>query len=156
MGNRSTSTAFQEEATGMKTCPRCSTPQLANTLFCDVCGQEMDAPVEVRMSSLRCELPDTHQVLPLPQRTEMVLGRADRDSGTLPDVDLVPYGGREGGVSRQHCRLLYQHPHWMLEDLGSMNGTFLNGKRLNPYRPTVVQTGDAVRLGLLRMIFRAD
>ena len=140
----------------MIACPRCHMPQLMNTLFCDECGQEMAAAPTSDLHGPRCEFPDSHQMLTLPQRADLVPGRIDRASNTLPDVNLDPYGGHAGGVSRRHARLRYQHPYWLLEDLGSLNGTYINGKRLPPYAPTPVRSADAVRLGMLRMVFHAD
>ena len=47
--------------------------------------------------------------------------------GRLPECDLhIP----SPLVSREHARMLWEAGHWVLEDLGSTNGTFVNGERL--------------------------
>src|SRR5512135_1594526 len=48
-------------------------------------------------------------------------------------------------VSRKHARLTFQGGKYVLEDLGSTNGTFVNGQRLAG--PAVLKSGDVVSLG---------
>jgi pSer/pThr/pTyr-binding forkhead associated (FHA) protein len=48
-------------------------------------------------------------------------------------------------VSRKHSRLTFQGGKYVLEDLGSTNGTFVNGQRLAG--PVVLKAGDVVSLG---------
>jgi ABC transport system ATP-binding/permease protein len=49
------------------------------------------------------------------------------------------------GVSRRHARLLFQNNQYLLEDLGSSNGTFVNGERIS--KPWLLKNGDIVSLG---------
>jgi predicted component of type VI protein secretion system len=51
----------------------------------------------------------------------------------------------DGEVSRRHSRLLFQGGKYVIEDLGSTNGTFVNGQRLAG--PVVLKPGDVVTLG---------
>jgi pSer/pThr/pTyr-binding forkhead associated (FHA) protein len=55
-------------------------------------------------------------------------------------------------VSRTHLLLEQLGGSWFVEDLGSRNGTYLNGQRINGRR--VVQPGDEIRLGLARVVLR--
>lgn len=48
-------------------------------------------------------------------------------------------------VSSRHARLVFHHDHWWLEDLGSRNGTFLNGDALRA--PVVLTNQDRIRCG---------
>lgn len=48
-------------------------------------------------------------------------------------------------VSRKHARLIFQAGNYVIEDLGSTNGTYVNGQRLTG--PHVLQPGDYVMLG---------
>ena len=51
------------------------------------------------------------------------------------------------GVSRKHARLTFQNNQYMLEDLGSSNGTFVNGERIS--KPWSLKNGDVINLGKL-------
>lgn len=48
------------------------------------------------------------------------------------------------GVSGQHCQLSWDAGHWSLRDLGSRNGTFVNGAAVDHW---VLSPGDEIRLG---------
>jgi pSer/pThr/pTyr-binding forkhead associated (FHA) protein len=48
-------------------------------------------------------------------------------------------------ISARHARLRYHHGHWWIEDLGSTNGTRLNGQLLTT--PTVLTSGDEIGCG---------
>jgi pSer/pThr/pTyr-binding forkhead associated (FHA) protein len=77
------------------------------------------------------------------------LGRLDPASDIFPEVDLSADGGSGKGVSRRHARILKREGTVMLEDLGSINGTFINGKRLAPYQAEALHDGDQLQLGKL-------
>ena len=62
--------------------------------------------------------------------------------GRSPQCDLVV---DELGVSRHHCRLIQTEENILLEDLGSRNGTYLNGRRI--VSRVAVCRADAIRLG---------
>jgi ABC-type multidrug transport system ATPase subunit/ABC-type multidrug transport system permease subunit len=64
--------------------------------------------------------------------------------GRAQDCDLVV---AEAAVSTRHCRLTQQVDGFLLEDLGSTNGTFVNGKRLAPGEPVKLAHGTRVTLG---------
>jgi pSer/pThr/pTyr-binding forkhead associated (FHA) protein len=56
------------------------------------------------------------------------------------------------GVSAQHARLVHRADRWWLEDLGSTNGTWLNGRRVE--RPLPVQAGDVLQVA--RTVLRVE
>ena len=95
----------------------------------------------------------TGATLLLPQKGEVLIGRGDPQVALHPDVDLAPHGGSQAGVSRQHARLLYSPEGWLLEDLRSTNGTFLNSVPLRPGQPVRIQTGDMLRCAQLTLVF---
>jgi|HubBroStandDraft_6_1064221.scaffolds.fasta_scaffold09518_2 ABC-type multidrug transport system ATPase subunit len=63
--------------------------------------------------------------------------------GSSPGCDIIL---TQPGVSATHCRLSFLDGKYQLEDLGSTNGTFLNGKRLKPHSPVGATTADRVTL----------
>lgn len=60
-------------------------------------------------------------------------------------VNNVPLADPE--VSRRHARITYQEGRYVLEDLGSTNGTFVNGRRIAS--PTILNEGDVIDVGEL-------
>jgi pSer/pThr/pTyr-binding forkhead associated (FHA) protein len=49
-------------------------------------------------------------------------------------------------ISRIHCKITQKQSTFFIEDLQSVNGTYVNGKRLSPHAPTVIKHGDIVSL----------
>ena len=86
-----------------------------------------------------------------PPIDEICLGRRDAPGGVFPDLDLAPDGGVEEGVSRRHAKIYQMGNRIFVEDVGSANGTFLNNKRITPYLPHLLQEGDTLQLGRLRL-----
>ncbi len=80
---------------------------------------------------------------------EILIGRRDDSSGISPQVDLTPYGAAGKGVSRQHAKIIARNDELFIEDMGSVNGTFLNGHRIDPYQALPLNSGDVVQLGTL-------
>lgn len=87
---------------------------------------------------------------------EIVIGRRDANSETIPEVDLEPHAGLNKGVSRRHAIIVRRDGALNLIDQGSYNGTFLNGQKLVPQQPRILRDGDDIRLGYLvvRVNFR--
>lgn len=85
----------------------------------------------------------------LPVQEEIVFGRNDERTQTYPDIDLTPYGALDRGVSRSHASIRRTEDTVTLFDLESVNGTYLNGQRVLPNQPRVLQDGDEIRFGKL-------
>ncbi|MBA3806356.1 MAG: FHA domain-containing protein [Acidobacteria bacterium] len=78
---------------------------------------------------------------------ESQIGRWDADGGIFPDVDLDA-DDPEAKVSRRHARIMRRNDKYLLEDLGSTNGTFINrGRRLLPGDRQPLQDGDEIIVG---------
>ena len=81
------------------------------------------------------------------QRDSNLVGRADPHSNIFPEVDLSKFD-RETKVSRRHARIWCEGDTFLVEDLGSVNGTVINDSvRLAPRQPRVLDSGDRIRLG---------
>lgn len=81
------------------------------------------------------------------QAEESYIGRWDADNGIFPDIDLDAED-QEAKVSRRHARILRQNGRFLIEDLGSTNGTFVNrGRRLIPGTPHILNDGDEIIVG---------
>ncbi len=79
----------------------------------------------------------------------MTIGRSDPERGIEPDVNLSPYSAHVMGVSRKHAEITAKDNNIMLKDIGSANGTRLNGYALNPNQPYRLRHGDEVTFGQL-------
>ena len=64
-------------------------------------------------------------------------------------VDIVIDDDR---VSKRHVRIATQDGRFYLEDLNSMNGTFLDNRRLSPFSPARLDYGASIRLGSLELM----
>jgi hypothetical protein len=94
---------------------------------------------------------DTGQVLPLSVKNEFTIGRVSEGQPIMPDVDLSPYQAYAAGVSRLHAVIKRDGNRIIFIDLGSANGTYINGKRLNPNVEQVINHGDIIALGKLKL-----
>ena len=93
---------------------------------------------------------DKGQIVPLVGGTEFSVGRADEGQPILPDLDLSAFEAYSSGVSRLHASLKIINQQLFITDLGSSNGTRVNGQKIQPHHDFPVNHGDIVALGKLR------
>lgn len=78
---------------------------------------------------------------------ESLIGRWDADGGIFPEVDL-DQDDPEAKISRRHARIQFLNNQFLIEDLGSTNGTFINrGPRLLPGSKQPLKHGDEIIVG---------
>ena len=94
---------------------------------------------------------DTGQVIPLSVKNEFTMGRISEGQPIMPDIDLSPYQAYAAGVSRLHAVIKRIANRIIFVDLGSANGTYINGKRLTPNAEQVLNHGDIIALGKLKL-----
>ena len=94
---------------------------------------------------------ETGQMLPLSDRNEFTLGRISDGQPIMPDIDLSPYHAYANGVSRLHGVVKRVNEKIIFMDLGSSNGTYLNGKRIPPNVEHTLRHGDVVMLRKLKI-----
>ena len=86
----------------------------------------------------------THKlILSTGSPNEFQLTRSETIIGRDPSVDLTI---SSPAVSRRHAKLTREDDGFVLEDLGSSNGSWLNSNRLQPYVPVPLKSGDRLRL----------
>jgi len=66
-------------------------------------------------------------------------------------LDLTQYGAVEKGVSRLHAVIHYHINKLVLVDMGSQNGTYVNGNRLTTGVKYTIRIGDHLLIGKLAM-----
>jgi hypothetical protein len=158
-------------------CPNCHHEEVDGEVFCSNCGtqlvgqerqrtqaiKESDIPEEIKKpeivpplqskigSLLALHILDAGQILPLTDRKELTIGRISEGQTILPDIDLTPYKAYEKGVSRLHVSIKKTDQDYFVTDLGSVNGTQLNGKKILPSQPYPLVNGDILALGKLKI-----
>jgi len=85
------------------------------------------------------------------EKDENLVGRRDPMSNIFPEVDLSKFDPQTK-ISRRHARIWREGGEFMVEDLGSSNGTYIlpvvsDAKRLQPRQPQLLTNGDKIRLG---------
>jgi pSer/pThr/pTyr-binding forkhead associated (FHA) protein len=108
----------------------------------------------IASTQLRLLVLNSGRTISCPQGEVMLIGRSDPSGGVFPEVDLSQDNGYMAGVSRRHARIVRRGAEFFLEDLNSMNGTFLNRSKLPAHTPVPFRDGDEIRLGnlVLRVI----
>ncbi|MEO8195176.1 MAG: cyclic nucleotide-binding domain-containing protein [Thermoanaerobaculia bacterium] len=92
----------------------------------------------------------------LARAAETMIGRRDPVTGIDPDIDLTP-ADTQRSISRRHAKIYRRGAKFFIaEEIGTMNGTFVNGTRLETGVPTEIKYGDDVRCGLVNLKFRAE
>ncbi len=143
-------------------CGHCGDKIGIDDVFCAHCGQRQPmvgaaAPNLVTTSGARITaqlviLGTSDMVKPFPiEKDAVLLGRTDPHTGIFPEIDLTMFDP-ETKVSRRHARIYRQGEQFLVEDLGSVNGTVVNSVnggsiRLNTKSPRVLSAGDELKLG---------
>jgi hypothetical protein len=102
-------------------------------------------------SDLALYLIEAKQTLQLAGRSEFTLGRVAEGQPILPDVDLSPFDAYAQGVSRLHAALKLNKNRVAIMDLGSSNGTRVNGQKIVPHVDYPINHNDQIALGKLRI-----
>lgn len=158
-------------------CPNCKHQEIDGAIFCSECGTQLvrneaittqhiqTAEVRDKLSTSPFEnkIPNAHnawislhmldsgQILPISERTEFTMGRSSDNQPITPDIDLALFNAYDNGVSRLHAVVRHNGGSVIIMDLGSSNGTYVNGTRLMPNMEQPLHHGDVVALGKLKM-----
>ncbi|HEX6852356.1 MAG TPA: cyclic nucleotide-binding domain-containing protein [Candidatus Polarisedimenticolaceae bacterium] len=85
---------------------------------------------------------------------DTLIGRYDPVTELKPDIDLTQVDLKRS-VSRRHARVLRAGEGFVLtEEVGALNGTFVNGTKLVTGRPHPIREGDKLGLGMVKVVFR--
>lgn len=91
--------------------------------------------------------------IPLSGQAEFLVGRPDPVTGINPEVNLGPLDVSRS-LSRRHAKLLIDGGRvWVREDIGTTNGTYVNGERIKTGEPVALNPGDRIRFGLVEVDF---
>ena len=164
----------------MISCPNCQHQELDGALYCSQCGTQLfqsgdttaiyaagfqasegisssspptfpPPPSDAVGSKIAVYLIDANQVVFFSGDSNLTIGRATEGQMVVPDIDLTPYKGYEGGVSRLHANLGIRGTQVTVKDLGSANGTRINGKRIAAHAEHALDHGDILTLGKIKL-----
>jgi serine/threonine-protein kinase len=138
-------------------CGFCGGRIAADDVFCAHCGARQPlAGVGTSASLVHSVRPTAKLVVAgtteldasfILQKDSNLLGRTDPHSNIFPEIDLSRFDP-ETKVSRRHARIWLEGETFLVEDLGSVNGTVINDSvRLAPRQPRVLDSGDKLRVG---------
>lgn len=132
-------------------CPQCGTENKAGDRFCLECGTALDAPApEAHVNGTDSAAAAAHSRLvrlDTPQQESYDLGNR-AVIGRLDTCD-VPVDDRS--VSREHARLSRLRDGYVVEDLGSTNGTLVNQRRID--EAVILRPGDILTVGSIELRF---
>ncbi len=163
----------------MIVCPRCHHSEIEGAFFCSQCGSRLylqtapslleiaKTPVNHAPSStdadvvppqvkerarinVSLECLSTGRTIPLEGEGEFLVGRFDESQAVQPNVDLTSLGGYEAGVSRTHAMIRIGR-EVSIVDLGSVNGTRINGVKITPHTTHVLSGGEILTFGKLQL-----
>jgi predicted component of type VI protein secretion system len=119
--------------------------------------QEREAsgqPVEfAEHSRLQLKI-ENHKVTVMVKDQALVGRSVEGDDRSWVDIDLSPQGAYQSGVSRRHAVIRRRDGVLYVQDLGSTNGTRINGAQLTPDREYRLRDGDEVEFGRVRATLR--
>ena len=137
-------------------CGFCGGRIAADDVFCAHCGAKQPLASINSSALLPSQRPTAKLVVAgtteldasfLLQKDSNLLGRTDPHSNIFPEIDLSRFDP-ETKVSRRHARIWLEGETFLVEDLGSVNGTVINDSvRLAPRQPRVLDSGDKLRVG---------
>ena len=145
-------------------CPECKTARPAGDRFCETCGHDFEvaAPAEpaweivieadrgyhARFAAGDVVFPEGHSPHCVPvHAAELRIGRSDPASNGA-DGPQISGAADDPALSRRHAVLRRRGDGaYAIEDLGSTNGTEVNGRRIAAGKPVVLGDGDRIHLG---------
>jgi CheY-like chemotaxis protein len=93
----------------------------------------------------------TPAVIQVGVKAELLIGRSDPHRENAPDINLEPHGAYEMGVSRRHAVIFPRNNRLYIRDLGSANGSYLNGRMLLHETDYRLRHGDTLTIGRLQL-----
>jgi len=159
-------------------CPNCHHENIVGTFFCAECGSRLimtnqgttqslggvelptqgagSPPASSSEGSISLHIMESGQILSLAGHTEFTIGRATEGQPILPDIDLTNFDAFSQGVSRLHAVLRIVNQKLVIIDLGSSNGTRVNGQKILPHIEYPLNHGDVLALGKfkIQILFR--
>ena len=162
---------LQDQDVNWLECPSCNKKNRVDAVFCFSCGLLMDVSSQLgtkhftdslvqdldyfSMESVlvirAAETNHEYELRPQHSKNGLLVGRCSANNAITPDIDLSEAYGESLGVSRLHLSIKYSADDEAIEicDLSSVNGSFVNGQKLQPKVIRILRGGDKLKLGKL-------
>jgi CRP-like cAMP-binding protein len=86
-------------------------------------------------------------------KNEAYIGRVDRVTGAIPEIDLSDEDPKRF-ISRRHAKIVKENNNFLLvEEIGTVNGTFINNQRLATGSPVPLKNGDTLTFANVTLTF---
>jgi hypothetical protein len=132
---------------GSVACTRCGRVNKPGARFCAGCG----APISLPVARLLITSPRGSWEQKL-ERMPLRIGRRDPRQNHYPELDLAEHD--RGIASRNHAVIARDGDYYTVTDVGSTNGTLLNGALVPQRQPQRLNQGDRIKVGEVEMEFR--
>jgi len=134
-------------------CPTCGSANAPEANFCSVCGNALERP--------EAEHTETHPIVSVgddDQPLLVVIRGTNAGSRFALDPKVTTIGRHPDStvflddvtVSRRHAEVRAEDAHYVVSDVGSLNGTYLNGDRVDVHE---LSEGDQLQVGKYRLVF---
>jgi pSer/pThr/pTyr-binding forkhead associated (FHA) protein len=148
-------------------CNTCGHRNPRNANFCSSCGAHLEPPAEehtITLAAIPTDAPDDELSLgvdDLPAGTATIVVTRGPGAGSrfVLDTDVVRAGRHPDSdiflddvtVSRRHAEIARAGAGWVVRDVGSLNGTYVNRQRIEEEAP--LANGDEVQVGRFKLVF---
>jgi pSer/pThr/pTyr-binding forkhead associated (FHA) protein len=147
-------------------CSRCGHPNKDDAKFCAQCGAPLQGETTLSLTPVEAEddaseeFPFPHDELQPGQALLLVKRGPNAGSTFLLENELTTTGRRPDSdvflddvtVSRRHARIERRSGSFFVQDDGSLNGTYVNGERVEQ---TKLASGDEIQIGMFKLVFFA-
>jgi pSer/pThr/pTyr-binding forkhead associated (FHA) protein len=110
-----------------------------------------EAMLSTSDSTVSLNLLNAGRIISIGEQNDATLGRISQGQPVIPDIDLTPFKAYEAGVSRMHASIKVKGELITVTDLGSANGTRINGKKITSHIPYSIKGGDILTLGQFKI-----
>ncbi|HBC85793.1 MAG TPA: hypothetical protein DCZ94_02440 [Lentisphaeria bacterium] len=136
-------------------CPNCDTKIPDTSKFCLECGEKIELSDDsAKKTSFKWKMDLKAVAGPLKGKKfgaeepmSIMIGRKDCSS-------ILISGEEDSMISRQHCVVQLEFPEARLKDIGSKNGTYLNGMKIEKDKNYDIKSGDIIKAG--KSVFAVD
>lgn len=145
-------------------CPSCGADNPASEAYCVDCGANLNTSATPAAPVVHAPVAPVAQHAPgrlalasggknwTLDKEITTMGRRSPADQIEPDVDMTD-DDPESYVSRRHAQILRNDDHYVFEDVGSSNGSFVNNAKIQPGVQQILKNGDKLRLGKTEFVF---